>query len=76
MGIKGGTVKVLELGMAAIIGAFAAKLVDILIPLSGWTLVLYSFIATAALLGYCALALGFIYGVEWITRRRSHKEEK
>ena len=35
MGIKSGTVKVLELSIAAIIGAFGAKLIDIILPLSG-----------------------------------------
>lgn len=73
MGIKSGTVKVLELSIAAIIGAFGAKLIDIILPLSGWTLVLFSVIAAIALLGYSALCLAFIYGLELLTERRNKK---
>jgi len=76
-GVKEGTTKMLELAVAAIVGAFASVLVNNLLAanLSGWSFVKFSFLSAVALMGYCALGLSFIYGLELINRRREKKEE-
>ena len=72
--VSHGTIKTLELAVAAIIGAFASQLIVPLFSMKGWpSKIEYGFLAAAALLCYCALALFFIYLVEWLVRRNDER---